>query len=448
MKSFRIKLRIFTLLVLLARLLGLAACGEKPAHTPEEQIATPTAPATNSSAEEGYVDCFETVWRTVNETYFDPSFGSLDWKEVHSRYQPLIAAAEDDQEFYRLVNDMLWELNVSHAAVSPPGGLARRLPGAFAEGGIGIDVRLLDGEAVITSVEPGSPGDEAGLRPGLAIERIDGTPIEQIVEEAESHMTPPYNSRGHLETVTRVILGYVYGPPDVAVSIAYLDGGGEAQETKILRTRRDRKTSPSWGLPPFFLEFESMRLEDGIGYIRFNTFHPDLTKDIRNAIETMGDAPGLIIDLRGNMGGTGFELAEQLLTERALFVKLHTRDGATDVVLDPADNAYEGPVVLLIDVTCYSNCELHAAGLQATGRAVIVGERSPGSVTAANATKLPNGATFLYPIVQISTPDGTVLEGHGVVPDIEVKLDRRLLLEGIDSQLAAAIKHIEQEMQR
>jgi hypothetical protein len=92
MRSFRIKLGIFTLLVLLAMLLGLVACGE----------------------DEGYVDYFETVWRTVNETYFDPSFGGLDWREVHDRYQPLIAAAEDDQEFYRLVNDMLWELNVSH----------------------------------------------------------------------------------------------------------------------------------------------------------------------------------------------------------------------------------------------------------------------------------------------------------------------------------------------
>jgi carboxyl-terminal processing protease len=407
-------------------LLGLVACGE----------------------DEGYVDNFETVWRTVNETYFDPSFGGLDWREVHDRYQPLIAAAEDDQEFCRLVNDMLWELNVSHAAVSPPGGLARRLPGAFAEGGIGIDLRLLDGEVVITSVEPGSPGDEAGLRPGLVIERIDGTPIEQIFDEAESHMAPPYNSRGRLETATRVILGYVYGPPDTAVSIAYLDGGGEAYETTISRTRRDRKTLPSGDLPPFFLEFESRRLENGIGYIRFNTFHPDLTKDIRHAIETMGDAPGLIIDLRGNVGGTGLELAEQPLTERTLFLKLRTRDGATDVVLDPADNLYEGPLVLLIDVACYSNCELHAAGLQATGRAVIAGERSPGSVTAMDALKLPNGATFLYPIVQISTPDGTVLEGHGVVPDIEVGLDRRLLLQGIDSQLEAAIKYIEQEMQR
>lgn len=51
-------------------------------------------------------------------------------------------------------------------------------------------------------------------------------------------------------------------------------------------------------------------------------------------------------------------------------------------------------------------------------------------------------------MAQISTPDGTVLEGHGVVPDIEVGLDRELLLNGIDSQLDAAIKCIEKETQK
>ena len=50
----------------------------------------------------------------------------------------------------------------------------------------------------------------------------------------------------------------------------------------------------------------------------------------------------------------------------------------------------------------------------------------------------------MYPVAQLKTPDGTVLEGHGVVPDIEVGLDREMLLKGIDSQLDAAIRHIEE----
>jgi len=67
-----------------------------------------------------YLNIFETVWQAVNDTYFDPTFGGLDWNEVHDRYQPLIATAENDENFYDLLNQMLFELNISHIVVLPP----------------------------------------------------------------------------------------------------------------------------------------------------------------------------------------------------------------------------------------------------------------------------------------------------------------------------------------
>jgi C-terminal processing protease CtpA/Prc len=80
--------------------------------------------------------------------------------------------------------------------------------------------------------------------------------------------------------------------------------------------------------------------------------------------------------------------------------------------------------------------------MQAVGRAVIIGERSPGGTTAMNVKTLPNGASLGYPVAQLLTPDGTVLEGYGVIPDIAVTLDHSQLLEGIDTQLEAGINYI------
>lgn len=51
---------------------------------------------------------------------------------------------------------------------------------------------------------------------------------------------------------------------------------------------------------------------------------------------------------------------------------------------------------------------------------------------------------ILYPIAQTQTADGTVLEGRGVIPDIEVQLDRDALLQGIDMQLERAIQFLEE----
>ena len=185
--------------------------------------------------------------------------------------------------------------------------------------------------------------------------------------------------------------------------------------------------------------------------IRFNWFHPALAQKLPSAIESMHNAPGLIIDLRGNPGGMRLAAvagAEQLVRERTVCSTLRRRDGTSDIVLDPADGSYEGRVVVLIDVMSKSSSEFFAACTQAIGRSVVIGERSPGSVGPAELMALPNGATFIYPEAQETTLDGTVLEDHGVVPDIEVALDRTLLSQGIDSQLEAAIRYIEQEMQK
>jgi len=199
------------------------------------------------------------------------------------------------------------------------------------------------------------------------------------------------------------------------------------------------------GLPATFVDFEARRLDNGIGYMHFNWFHPALARKLSDAIDSMDDAPGLIIDLRGNPGGmreVAITLAGNLVEQPIKCSRLVKRNGFSDIVLEPKGSGYSGPVVVLIDVMSKSSSEFFAACMQSIDRAVIVGERSPGSVGPAEMRILPNMATFLFPEVQERTLDGTVLEGHGVVPDIEVMLDRTMLLNGVDSQLEAAIETI------
>jgi carboxyl-terminal processing protease len=197
-------------------------------------------------------------------------------------------------------------------------------------------------------------------------------------------------------------------------------------------------------LPPAYLEFESRRMENGIGYIRFNTFHSDLIPKIEEAVAALQDATGMIIDLRGNPGGdgrTGELLASRFLEGRTLFGSLRSNTGTSEWYVD-GENNYTGPVVILIDTLSYSCSEWFASGMQAVGRAVIIGERSPGGATAMSAKILPNGASLGYPVAQVLAPDGTVLEGYGVIPDVTVTLDQSQLLEGIDAQLEAGINYI------
>lgn len=409
--------------------------------------ATPLPTAVNSE----YLEIFEEVWSTIFLTYFDLNFGGVDWYAVHAEYKPLIREAEDEETLYRLLNQMLWELNVSHAGVGPADIWPSIEPVVFEKGEIGMDVRLLtvgnagDAQAVVTRVESLSSAEDAGLRPGFIIQSIEGSLVEDIIAEAEEHLPPPYNDAGHIDGLTRKLLGLLYGDPSACVTLAYLDEKDELQEECVERIARPWEAYMNGiPLPPSYLEFESGRLEGGIGYIRFNTFHNDLIPNLVEAVAALQDAPGIIIDLRGNPGGDPNvveKLAAQFLDGEFLYGSFTTRSGMVERTVT-GKNVYTGPLVILIDHTSYSASECFSSAMQALGRAVIVGERSPGGVTGMDVRTLQNGDIMGYPVAQFITPDGIVREGYGVIPDIAVSLERDQLLKGFDAQLQAAIQYI------
>jgi C-terminal peptidase prc len=392
----------------------------------------------------GHLDCFETVWGTVNEEYFDPAFGGLDWQEVHDRYQPQIAAAEDDGTFYDLLNQMLYELGVSHIGALPFQQVLERWlsPHDFGQGGVGVDVRWLEDEAVVTSVAPGSPAGQAGLRPGFAIRSIDGVPVDCIAEDTQ--LVPPYNERNRRGLIAAEILRHIYGHPGTQVSIAYADGEATTHVQRIRRVGREGGSPLYDGAPPAYFDVESKCLEGGIGYIRLSAFQWPVTDRVRLAIDAMGSAPGLILDLRGNSGGDFDLFIDKFFRAPVQCLSVATREGTAGYTIEPAPAPYLGPVVLLLDVMSVSAAELFAAALQATARGIVVGERSPGQALGTKSVLLPKGALFVYPDRQYRMPDGTVLEGRGVIPDIEVTLNRASLLEGRDSQLEAAIRAVQE----
>jgi len=393
------------------------------------------------------VQSFETVWQTVNEKHYDPTFGGVDWQALYGRYEPRIAAADSVEEFYELTNRMLFELNLSHLLVATRSDLERYMPVLFAEGAIGIDMKWIDGQAVISAVRPGTPADKAGLRPGCVIVGVDGKSIDQMVTNGKAYLTPPFNERNRRNNLANYILGQIYGKPDTRVTITYRNEFNIIGEKAIMRRSRGQARTLSPAMPPAFIEFDSQRLAGNVGYIRFNHFAAPVDTKFIAAIETMDDNNGLIIDLRANPGGFFSVLdtmAEHLLFERVLLYQYKLRNRTVDKVLDPVAAPYHKPVVVLIDEKSMSCSELFAGSLQAEKRAVIIGDRSPGYLLGASWIRLLNGGYFMHTILQPLPSDGKIIEDHGVVPDIEVSLDREALLEGRDPQLEAALNYIKE----
>lgn len=391
------------------------------------------------------MNSFDIIWQSVNDHYFDPNFGGVDWNEAYNRYGSLVSDIEDGPEFYSLANKMLFELNASNTIIVPRDDMTFFSPTVLAEGSSGMDVRLIQDNVVITRTEPGSTAEKAGLQPGFLIHSIDGINSQEIIKEEEKKLTPPFNDRSRRFTITNAIWSHLYGIPETALTIGFLDGDCLYHEVEILRKARGYDSIGQLGDFSAFLSFESKHLSDGVGYIRLNCFHPDMADNIIFAIDSMKDTAGIVIDLRGNSCGllkVRKLVAEKLVSEPALFWQFKTRHECYDIFLDPLENSYEGRVVILIDSMSGESSEEFAGCMQAIGRATIVGEHSRGAVLATEMIRLPKGATFVFAVAQILTANDTILEGYGVVPDIEVPLDRYSLLKGKDPQLETALDYL------
>ncbi len=364
---------------------------------------------------------FEKVWQTVNDKFFDSTFGGVDWQAVRTRYAPLVAKVKTDAELYKLLNKMLAELKVSHMGILSPETLTKLKSSPTTTG---LSLREIENQVVVTRLIESSSATEAGIKRGFVVKKIDGAPIKTL-EDA---------------------LVKLSGAPDTTLRLAYLDEKDELREATLKRCTLDADKSKIVVGVSLHALFDSKRLTDNIGYIRFSNFIAALNPKIEAAILSMKDAPGIIIDLRGNGGGddnVAIRMAGFLFDKETQLMITRTRKGDNLYYkAKPRKGAYLGRVVILIDELSGSASEQFAAGMQESKRAVVIGKTSEGDDMDADLVELPSGAYLIYAAGEPRTPKGVVVEGRGVIPDKEVNLTRQELLLDRDAQLEAAIEYI------
>jgi carboxyl-terminal processing protease len=412
--------------VLLATLC-LAAVSTIAARQNTSPAATPSA--AHESTPEVRQKTFEKVWETVRDTFFDPNFNGVDWNKARERYAPLVATAKTDAELYAVLNRMLGELKVSHMKVVTPETIKQLTSPPVTTG---VVLRSVEGQIVITRVLPGTDAERAGVRAGFAVKKIDDAAVKSLNDA----------------------LAKLRGAANTKVRVTFLDERDAVRELTLERLPlgSDQLEREKIGGLSIYSLFESRRLEGGVGYIRFSSFSSALDKRIREAVESMRDAPALVFDLRGNGGGddsVAIRLASLLFDKPTQLMITRTRKGDDNYYhASPVERPYLAPVVVLLDEKSGSASEQLTAGLQESGRAYVIGRKSAGDDMDADIDQLPTGAYLIYATGQPRTPRGIVIEGRGVIPDLEVNLTRAGLLKGDDAQLGAAMRYIKQKINK
>jgi len=350
-------------------------------------------------------------------------------------------AAAGPGESTDIINAMLQELNDSHCGFGLLADLARvASPYVFFPGEPGLDIRLLGGRVVVTDVDGDSPAATAGISPGFILLTIDGQPIEEIIESAV--LRAPHTEANKIFHQTETVLRRLFGEPDTTITVTFLDGGGAHHSALLRRARRQGGITLDPALPEIFVAVEERQLNGEICYLRFPAFQPDTPDQVLSAIDRCPKSEPLLLDLRGNNGGSA-EATSRILSsfvrQTSLVYTRVGRDREIPVLIEPAVSRHEGPVVIMVDELSIFAAENLAGIMQHLGLAEVLGRRTPGQVLWGESRTLNGGAMLFLPTAQLLYPDGSNLEGLGVTPDLSVALQREDLLSGFDTQIQAAV---------
>lgn len=189
--------------------------------------------------------------------------------------------------------------------------------------------------------------------------------------------------------------------------------------------------------------------DDGIGYILFSGCTIAQADGFDAALDELKDTNALIVDARLNGGGDELaarRVAGRFIEKPTVYSKNRIREGGDwkgpfDRIVEPRNDhePYTKPVAVLIGPKVGSSAESFVLMMKHGAAAKLVGGVTKGSSGRPMPHQLGNGVTVYLSSWEDQLPDGTVLEGRGVRPDIVIKTTLRDL-ETSDPTLDAARK--------
>jgi carboxyl-terminal processing protease len=389
--------------LLLLGLLLLGGCA-----TPAPRIALDLIPAAQNARAEHNLRLYRTVWSLAADKFYDPQLNGADWPAAGKKFGALAAAAPDDRTLYATLNEMLALLNDRHTfAATPLQTDAKRVQQSALTG---LTLARIEGRWVVTEVLPGSPAEEAGVRPGWLVVARNGEPL------GERALAPLREGE--------IVRWEFLDPQDRPVALAL--------------TARPVSTKPN----PI-----SRALPGGFVYLRFDSFDPANRRWLSAQLKAHRDAPGVVIDLRRNHGGGSFSLATSVgeFFDRSMACGTFVTRGGyryDTSTWQPGSAHYTGQVVVLVDGASASAAEIFSAVLQEHGRATVVGRTTAGAVIGADFYALPDGGELELGRYDYFTPKGRRLEGRGIEPDVKVSPTLADLRAGRDADLEAALEKL------
>ena len=296
--------------------------------------------------------------------------------------------------------------------------MSESLSGEF--GGVGALMSQDRETGVITvlQVYDGSPAQEAGMRDGDTLYKVEG---EEVTGEDLSD-----------------VVSKVKGEKGTQVTLTVLRADtGEEEELTITRDTIEAQTVS-----------HEMK-ENNVGYIRITEFDTVTYEQYKEALEDLGDQgmERLIVDLRSNPGGnldTVCDILDLMLPE-GLIVYTEDKNGEREEYTSDEENQFDKPLVVMMNGYSASASEIFAGAIQDYGLGQIVGTQSYGKGVVQSVFDLQDGTSVKLTIAEYFTPNGRSIDGEGITPDVEVEYQYDENNPDADNQLEKAMEVVAQQ---
>ena len=240
------------------------------------------------------------------------------------------------------------------------------------------------------------------------------------------------------------VVDLIRGKKGTTVRLQILPKGAAATgKTRVIDIVRDKVKLEEQAAKSQVIEFpESVGRK--VGVIDLPTFYMDIearsrgeedyrstTRDVRRLLGELQSegVDGVIIDLRGNSGGSLVEATELtgLFIDSGPVVKMVYSSGRVQENRDDdAGVAYDGPLAVLVDQFSASASEIFAGAIQDYRRGLIIGEPTFGKGTVQHLVPLDqyaqSGTTGLghlkITVAKFFRVNGHSTQHRGVIPDI------------------------------
>lgn len=278
--------------------------------------------------------------------------------------------------------------------------------------GIGIYMtKNSDGDIAVLLPIEGSPAEQANLKTGDIIKKVNGTECYGLELAEVSNM--------------------VKGEEGTKVNLEILRDG-----TTFSVDIERRKVEIKY--------IDSKVIDGNIGYIEMLGFEENCTAKFKEELEKLKakNINSLIIDLRDNGGGLVTEaisLSELFVPMGDIILKTYDKDNNETVTKSKNPATEKMKIVVLVNENSASATEIFTAAVQDNEVGTIIGTKTFGKGIMQEIQPLAIGGALKITIEEFKTPKGNKIHEVGITPDIEIENDEIITDESQDKQLQEAI---------